>query len=170
MIKVPKEWVDKIRFVMRDYAELNELIEGEENSNQMIADAIVDAADDFNSITPNGTGLDINLQQLYTVNRTIRRMIIKLAIAILLENITLYMQRNEITTPSGNVQENLNDKWRSYDASIKRIKYGDTGVEGVIPVIKKYKTAVNDMSITQSIHSEMYYPYLGDNYYYNVMY
>ena len=161
IVRVPKVWVDQIRSFMRDYPELNELIEGEESTDSNIADAIVEAMDEFNSITPNGDPLDINPDRLYSINRNVRRMIFKLAVAILLESVSLYMQRNEITTPSGNIQENLNEKWRSYDSTIKRLKYGDTGIEGVIPIIKKYKVAISCGYSESSIHSEMYYPYMG---------
>jgi hypothetical protein len=161
VISVPTIWVNKIRSFMRDNPDVNELIEGVEHSDDQIAEAIVDAADEFNMLTPNGAPLDINMSSLHTINRTLRRMIFKLSICNLLESVSIAMQRNEVSTPSGNIVENLNDKWRNYDGTIRRLKYGDGGIEGAIPALQNYKRMLSCDFANSSIHSELYYPYTG---------
>ena len=45
-------FVSEVRLYLRDYAELNRLIDGEETSDRMLAWAVIDALDDINNTPP----------------------------------------------------------------------------------------------------------------------
>lgn len=96
------QMIQIVRLYMRDYPELNRLIQGEEHSNRLIAWAIIDAIDDFNS-TPPLTNLGLN-------NFPSRSLLLRGTVINLMESLGLLMTRNHLTFSDGGIQVGVSDK------------------------------------------------------------
>lgn len=97
-----EQFVGLVRTFMRDYAELNRLCQGEEHSDRLIAFAILDALEDFNSTPP--------MTSYQLCNFPSKQLLRMGAVITLLESIGLLMTRNHITVSDGGVQTGINDK------------------------------------------------------------
>ena len=97
-----KQFVGAVRAFMRDYPELNRLIKGEEHSDRLIAWAIIDALDDFNS-TPPMTGFGLS-------NFPSKHLLLRGTVISLLESVGLLMTRNHLTFSDGGIQVGVSDK------------------------------------------------------------
>lgn len=92
-----------IRLYMRDFPEFNRLIVGEETSNRMIAWAVVDCLDDWNTTPPfiGSASLDnfpsISLLREGTVIR-------------ILESVGLLQTRNQLQFSDGGISVSVSDK------------------------------------------------------------
>ena len=95
-----------VREYLRDHAELNRLIAGEETNDTMIAWAIMDALSDFNGTPPFlGTfSLDDLLQ------RNQHALLLRMTVCTVLESVGLLMTRNHINYSTGGTNVGLNDK------------------------------------------------------------
>lgn len=97
------QFVGLVRAFMRDYAELNRLIKGEEHSDRLIAWAVIDALDDFNT-SPPMTGYRLS-------NFPSKSILLRGAVISLLESVGLLMTRNHLTFSDGGVSTGgLSDK------------------------------------------------------------
>lgn len=97
-----EQFVGLIRAYMRDYPELNRLFQGEEHSDRLIAFAVIDAMEDFNT-TPPMTN--------YRLHNFPSKSLLRMGTIInLLESIGLLMTRNHITFSDGGVQVGISDK------------------------------------------------------------
>lgn len=117
--------VNTIRLYLRDYPELNRLIDGEESSNRQIVWAIIDTLDDFNTEPPfTNYSLD---------NFPSMSLLVRGSACSLLESIGLLQTRNHIQFNDGGIQVGINDKtpfiqsWlqlfrNSYEDKKKKIK------------------------------------------------
>jgi hypothetical protein len=97
------EMVGMIRLYLRDFAELNRLTQGEETSDRMIAWAIVDALDDWNSTPPFiGTASLQNFPStsLLREGATIR----------VLESVGLLQTRNQLDYVDGGISVQVSNK------------------------------------------------------------
>ena len=47
-----QRFVNQVRMYLRDFPELNRLVDGYESSDRMLAWAVIDALDDFNNTPP----------------------------------------------------------------------------------------------------------------------
>ena len=97
------EVVAMIRLYLRDFPELNRLIKGEETSDRMIAWAVVDALDDFNSTPPfiGSYGLsNFPSTSLLREGATIR----------ILESVGLLQLRNQMNYSDGGITVSVSDK------------------------------------------------------------
>ena len=92
----------QIRSFMRDYAELNRLIAGEESSPRQIVWAIFDALDDFNT-TPPFT--NFNLDTFPS-----KSLLVRGATISLLESIGLLQTRNHLAFSDGGLLVGVSDK------------------------------------------------------------
>lgn len=97
-----RSFVTMIRAFMRDYPELNRLITGEEHSDRLIAWAILDALDDFNT-TPPITQIQLN-------RFPSRHILLRGAVISLLESLGMLMTRNQLTFSDGGIQVGISDK------------------------------------------------------------
>lgn len=97
-----EQFVALVRAYMRDYPELNRLIKGEEHSDRLIAWAVIDAMDDFNS-TPPMTNYQLH-------NFPSKHILLRGTVISLLESIGLLMTRNHITFSDGGIQVGVSDK------------------------------------------------------------
>ena len=96
--------ISLIRAKMRDYPELNRLIEGRETSDREIAFAIMETIDDFNSTPPLIAGFSI--ESFPSVSLLIRGSIINI-----IESVGLLQTRNQMSYSDGQgVQVSVSDK------------------------------------------------------------
>lgn len=97
------QFVNMVRQYMRDYAELNRLIAGEESTNRQIIWAISDAIDDWNSTPPL-----IGYVSLFS--HPSRSLLLRGTVISLLESIGLLQTRNHISFTDGGLTVGVNDK------------------------------------------------------------
>ena len=95
-------FVGIVRAFLRDYPELNRLIKGEEHSDRLIAWAVIDALDDFNS-TPTFTAYQLT-------NFPSKSLLIRATVISLLESVGLLMTRNHLNFSDGGIQVGVSDK------------------------------------------------------------
>lgn len=95
-------FIGQVRAFLRDYAELNRLIKGEESSNRQIVWAVLDALDDFNSTPPFTSFLLSDFPS--------RSLLIRATTISLLESIGLLQTRNHINFTDGGLSVGINDK------------------------------------------------------------
>jgi hypothetical protein len=97
-----QRFVGVVRAFMRDYPELNRLIKGEEHSDRLIAWAIIDALEDFNT-TPPMTGYGLS-------SFPSKHLLLRGTVISLLESVGLLMTRNHLTFSDGGIQVGISDK------------------------------------------------------------
>lgn len=97
------EIVAMIRLYLRDFPELNRLIAGEETSDRMIAWAVVDTLDDFNTTPPFlGSYALTNFPSLSLLREgTVIRI---------LESVGLLQTRNQLSYSDGGITVGISDK------------------------------------------------------------
>lgn len=99
-------FVQAVRAFIRDYAELNQLIRGDESSDRMIAWAIFDFVSDFNSTPPLLGEYDLS----YFLGRGWASFAIRGTVSSLLTSLQLLYARNHIPFSDGGISVSLNDK------------------------------------------------------------
>src|SRR4051812_25966152 len=103
-IPIPiQQLISTVRLYLRDYAELNRLIQGVEHSDRMILWAIADAVDDWNSTPPL-----IPAAQLE--NFPSKSLLLRGIVISLLESVGLLQTRNHLTFSDGGIQVGVSDK------------------------------------------------------------
>lgn len=96
------QYVQMVRAFMRDYAELNRLIQGEEHSDRLIAWAVLDALNDINTTPP---------LQSFTLNSfPSPYLLLRGTVTSLLESVGLLQTRNHLTFSDGGIQVGISDK------------------------------------------------------------
>ena len=100
-----KNFVQMVRLYLRDFAELNRLIAGEESSDRMIAWATLDAVSAFNG-TPYFTSL--TLDDLLASNQ--HHLMLRMTVIALIESVGLLQTRNHINYSTGGINVGVNDK------------------------------------------------------------
>jgi hypothetical protein len=104
---LPQKLLDIISFIrakMRDYPELNRLIEGRETSDREIAFAIMETIDDFNTSPPLIGGYTI--ESFPSISLLVRGSIINV-----IESVGLLQTRNQMSYSDGQgVQVSVSDK------------------------------------------------------------
>lgn len=99
-------FVARVRLFMRDFPELNRLVEGEESNDRMIAFAVYDALSDFNSETPHiGTyGFTEFMEKNWH-----HQLMLK-TVVCLLESVGLLQTRNHLPFSDGGLNVAVSDK------------------------------------------------------------
>lgn len=97
-----EQFIGSVRLFMRDYSQLNRLIAGQEHSDRMIAWAVVDAIDDFNSTPP--------LTNYTLTNFPAMSILLRGTVINLLQSIGLLQTRNHLTFSDGGLQVGVSDK------------------------------------------------------------
>lgn len=100
-----RSFVQMVRLYLRDYAELNRLIAGEETSDRMIAWAVADAVSNFN-MTPNFTSLSLD----DLLQKNLHHLMLRLTVIAILESVGLLQTRNHINYSTGGINVGINDK------------------------------------------------------------
>jgi hypothetical protein len=95
--------VSMVRLYMRDFPEFNRLIKGEETSNRMIAWAVVDTLDDWNT-TPPFIG-DASLAGFPSLSLLREGTVIRV-----LESVGLLQTRNQLSYSDGGISVSVSDK------------------------------------------------------------
>lgn len=98
-----QQLINTVRLYLRDYPELNRLIRGQEHSDRMIAWAIFDAIDDWNSTPPLIPPIQLS-------NIPSKSLLLRGAVISLLESVGLLMTRNHLTFSDGGIQVGVSDK------------------------------------------------------------
>lgn len=144
-----KVFCQQVRTFIRDWAELNRLIAGEESSDRMIAWAALDALSNFNGSPPL---TDYSLDELIYRNQT--HLLTRMTVEALLESIGLLQTRNHLNYSTGGINVGVNDKtplilnWLQYFKATTEQK------------LQHVKVALNIEQILgpsqQGVHSELW--------------
>ena len=97
------ELVGMFRLYLRDFPELNRLIKGQETSNRMIAWAIIDALDDYNTTPPF-------IGQASITNFPSISLLREGTVIRVLESVGLLQLRNQMNYSDGGVSVSVSDK------------------------------------------------------------
>jgi len=100
-----KYMVQSVRDFMRDFPELNRLIDGEESNDRLIIWSIIDAVDDFNGTPPITYYSLANLLSLQQGS-----LLRSMSTAHLLTSVGLLQTRNHINYSAGGTTVGINDK------------------------------------------------------------
>lgn len=150
--KVPIILVRKLRRFLQDFAEANELIEGEESPDTFLAEMLVDTVNRYNLMEPSGPGLDIHIEALPPTKVPI---LVDEAAARVLTSVSIRMQRNMLDVTDGNIRKMINDKWQFYQNTISRLRNGDAG-NGFDKMAKEAKIAENCHLAWGTVRSELW--------------
>jgi hypothetical protein len=96
------QFIQQVRLYLRDYAELNRLIDGVEHTNRQIVWAIMDTLDDYNT-TPPFTSL--SLREFPS-----KSLLLRGVACALLESLGILQTRNHLPFSDGGLQVGVNDK------------------------------------------------------------
>ena len=100
-----RSFVYMVREYMRDYAELNRLVKGEESTDRQIAWAVLDAMADFNG-TPPTTNYTLGVLLQRHQHALLRRMVV----IALMESVGMLQTRNHLNYSDGGINVGVNDK------------------------------------------------------------
>lgn len=101
-----RAFVSQVRLYMRDFAELNRLLDGQETSDRQIAWAVLDALSNFNGTPPLiGT---YSLEDLLAINQS--HLLLRMTVETVIESVTLLQMRNHINASDGGINVGINDK------------------------------------------------------------
>lgn len=97
------DFVSYLRAYLRDFPELNRLIDGQETSDRMLAWAVIDALDDFNN-TPPHIGV-------FTVsNFPYKSLLLRGSVISVLESVGMLQMRNQMQYSDGGITVSVSDK------------------------------------------------------------
>ena len=113
--KTMAELVAMIRLYLRDFPHLNRLIEGEETSDRMIAWAILDAIQDFNT-TPPFIG-NIGIQSLVSIP-----LLRDKVVCTILESLYVLQTRNQVNYSDGGISFSISDKGQALYSFIQLLQ------------------------------------------------
>src|ERR1019366_7027330 len=132
-----RAFVQDIRLYMRDFAELNRIVRGEESSDRQIAWSILDAVSDFNG-TPHFTCMSLDDLLCRNQHALLRRM----TVISLIESVALLQIRNHINYSTGGINVGVNDKaplllswlqyYKSYTDQLKQRVKVSLNIEGIL--------------------------------------
>lgn len=100
-----KAFVQAVRFYLRDHAELNRLVAGEETSDPMIAWCVLDALSNFNGQTPI---THYSLEEL--IEKQQQHLLLRMTVECVIESVGLLQTRNHINYSDGGLNVGVNDK------------------------------------------------------------
>lgn len=96
-------FVAEVRMYLRDYPELNRLIDGEETSDRMIAWAVIDTLDDINNRPP--------FVGSFTVSTfPYRSLLLRGTVITVLESVGILQTRNQLQYSDGGISVGASDK------------------------------------------------------------
>ena len=137
-----QQLINTVRMYLRDYPELNRLIRGQEHSDRMIAWAIADCIDDWNSTPPLIPAVQLQ-------NFPSKSLLLRGTVIALLESIGMLQTRNHLTFSDGGIQVGVSDKTPLIQSWLQLI--GNRYEEKK----QKLKIAINiELGWGQGLHSE----------------
>lgn len=98
-------FIPVVRAYLRDHAELNRLLAGEETGDRFVAWGILDAMSRFNG-TPHFTSL--TFEDLLAISQ--HHLLLRMTVETVLESVGLLQTRNHINYSNGGVNVGVNDK------------------------------------------------------------
>ena len=110
-----EQLVSMMRMYLRDFPHLNRLIEGEETSDRMIAWAVLDAVQDFNT-TPPFIG-SIGIESLVSIP-----MLRDKVICTILESLYVLQTRNQVNYSDGGISFSISDKGQALYSFIQLLQ------------------------------------------------
>jgi hypothetical protein len=144
-----KNHIQAVRLWMRDFAELNLLIRGEESTDRMIAFAINDFLSDFNGTPPFSI---FALEDLFALNQ--QALAIRGTAISLLQSVMLIHIRNHLPFSDGGLSIQINDKAPLIQSVLQLLQSQYEQNKRMV------KTAINVQSILDSgpsgVHSDYY--------------
>lgn len=137
MTPIFRSFIQAVRLYMRDFAELNRIVSGEETSDRQIAWAMLDALADFNG-TPHLTSY--SFEDLLARNQ--QALLLRMTVISVIESVGLLQTRNHINYSAGGINVGVNDKsplllkWLQYykaftDQLKQRVKVA-LNIEGIL--------------------------------------
>lgn len=105
MTPIFRSFIQAVRLYMRDFAELNRIVSGEETSDRQIAWAMLDALADFNG-TPHLTSY--SFEDLLARNQ--QALLLRMTVISVIESVGLLQTRNHINYSAGGINVGVNDK------------------------------------------------------------
>lgn len=108
--RVPRPLVRELRAMMRDYPEVNFLEESEESRNNEYARILWEALEEFNLTPP----VFDSLHTFEILPAKLVRPVLDLARVRTLNEVMIWMARNDFKYMAGDVQVDLYSRWRSY--------------------------------------------------------
>jgi len=113
-IRVPKPLVRELRAKLRDYPEINYVDKKEESRDKDLARCLWEAMEDLNLIPPV-----FNDDYSFTnLPRKAVRIILDLAVVRVLNEVSIWMIRQDFKYIAGDVQVDIYSRWRSYQQLI----------------------------------------------------
>lgn len=152
VVLVPKQLVKAVRRYIQDFPEVNQIVDGEENSDLRIARAIVDEIDAWNYTPPIIQSAYINAVSLVAVPSlgAVRKWITDISAARVLKSMVVRMARNDMPYTAGNVTVQPNAVWRNLQPIIQDIELQYKEFR------QAYKIAKNTEAAYGVTHSELY--------------
>lgn len=151
-IHVPRQLVKQVRRFVQDYAEVNELFEGEETADQTIAEYIVDEVFAWNATPPIIAGADINPISLVASPglRGVRKWLVDATSARLMKSVVIKLARNDMPYTAGNVTVQPSAVWRNLQPIIQDLELQYKEFR------QNYKIQRNSEAAYGVVHSEFY--------------
>lgn len=142
--------VQSVRLFMRDFAQLNLLIRGEESSDRMIAWATMDFLSNFNGTPPFSTFSLDDLIFSYNLNH----LCVRGTVISLLQSLQFIYARNHLPFSDGGLSVNFNDKAPLIQSMLQLFQAAYEQDK------RQVKTAINVMGIMDAgpsgVHSDYY--------------
>lgn len=120
---MPLKLVNQVRTFVQDFAPVNELVQGQEVTDDLIAKCIVDVLDDWNG-TPPILSYMLGVKHLMTQARYqgVRKWIVDMAGCRVLRILSIKHARQDIPYTAGNVNVQPHSVWRNLETIIAQIK------------------------------------------------
>lgn len=109
-IRVPKPLVRELRALMRDYPEINYVDQSEESQDTQIARILFESLEEFNLLPP----VFDTLYAFTSLPVKFVRIILDLGRVRWLNEVMVWMARNDFKYMAGDVQVDLYSRWRAY--------------------------------------------------------
>jgi len=97
-----RAFADRVRLFMRDFPELNRLIQGEETNARMMIWSVIDAVHDFNDTPPPIGELPIE--------RMPQHILLRGVVCGVLESVMVLQARNQLNLSDGGITVGVSDK------------------------------------------------------------
>lgn len=151
-VHVPRQLVKGVRRFMQDFVEVNELFEGEETADQVLAEYIVDECAAWNAEPPMTHYADISPISLVANARLrgVKKWIIDATAARALKSVIMKLARNDMPYTAGNVTVQPNAVWRNLQPIVQDLELQYKEFR------RNYKISKNAESAFGVSHSEMY--------------
>jgi hypothetical protein len=145
--------IAQLRDFLMDHDRFNEIIKGQEHSDQQLGKMLIQAVLHFNATPPYGQELNIESWENILQEQWI--LILDLAAARALISVTNKLMRNHMSYQDGSINKQVNERWQYYERQISRLLGGQTGSDGASVRIKEFKTFLNANNCMGASHTEL---------------